>query len=60
MAMLDPMVTVKLLATVGVVGLDGTVQLMVVALVAMTGQFRPSMVMMGVPELRLVPVRVRM
>jgi hypothetical protein len=53
------MVTVKLLAMVVTLGLGGTVQLMEVELLAETGQLRPSMVMIGVSEFKLVPVRVR-
>jgi hypothetical protein len=59
MALLPPTVTVKLLAVVGVTFLAGTVQVIEVRVLAVTGQLSPSIVMMGVPELRLVPVRVR-
>lgn len=57
-ALLPPIVTVKLLATFGVVVLAPAVQVMVVAAETTFVQLIPSIMMTAVPELRLVPVRV--
>lgn len=56
--LLPPIVTVKVLAIVGVVGLAPAVQVIVVAVEVTIEQLIPSIVITAVPELRLVPVRV--
>ena len=58
--MLGPIVTVKVLAIVGVVVLAPTVQTIEVAVVVVTLQLIPSIEIIGVPALRLVPVRVKL